>query len=107
MERLEPIARALDTDLTTLAIWAGAGFVLSLILIGRRPLGLLGDILLGVLGGIGGGWAFQRFGVDLGAYAAQIAESLSADATRHIGSFAEAFVGALVPTLLARIFIRS
>ena len=107
IERLEPITRALGTDPLTLGIWAGAGLVLSLVLIGRRPLGLLGDIVLGVLGGIAGGWAFNRFGVDLGVYATRVAPSLTVEATRHIGAFAEAFVGALALPVLARLLIRS
>jgi uncharacterized membrane protein YeaQ/YmgE (transglycosylase-associated protein family) len=103
---LGAVAAALGTDVLTLGVWAGAGFVLSLILIGRRPLGLAGDVLLGVAGGIGGGWAAKRFGIDLSVYALQIAPSLSENAAGVIGAFAEAFVGALIPPVLARLVIR-
>ncbi len=62
MEALNNIVATLGVDLTTAGIWLGAGFVLGLIMVGRRPLGLFGDILLGLVGGAAGGWAFERFG---------------------------------------------
>lgn len=105
-------ATYLQTDATTLGIWAGAGFLLGLILIGRRPLGLIGDLLFGIIGGVGGGYLFNRTGLDLDQYVARIAPSLqNADGSMsqnaiYIGSFAEAFIGALVLLILLRIIIR-
>ncbi|MGD2133192.1 MAG: hypothetical protein PVI23_10395 [Maricaulaceae bacterium] len=93
-------------DVTTLAIWAGAGLLLGIILVGRRPLFFIGDVVLGVLGGIAGGWAFNRFGVDLGQYVTQIAPDVSETLAAQIGAGVEAAIGAIVLLILARIVIR-
>jgi uncharacterized membrane protein YeaQ/YmgE (transglycosylase-associated protein family) len=78
-------------------------------MVGRRPLGLFGDIVLGLVGAIGAGWAFVRFGgeaADLGKYARQIAPSLTDANAGYIGAFVEAFIGALVLLILIRLLIR-
>jgi len=106
MEKINEIVAMLGVDLTTAGVWAGAGLVLGVILIGRRPLGLIGDILFGVIGGIGGGWAFNKFEIDLGQYATQISESITPETAALIGAFAEAFVGALVLLVILRILVR-
>jgi uncharacterized membrane protein YeaQ/YmgE (transglycosylase-associated protein family) len=110
LETLDTYSNAwLGVSAITAGIWAGAGFVLGLIMVGRRPLGLFGDILLGLIGGVGAGWALNRFGgemLDLGKYERQIAPSLSEVNAGYIGAFAESFIGALVLLLLIRLFIR-
>ena len=107
MEYLNQLVEILDAgDLTTLAIWAGAGLALGVILVGRRPLFFIGDVILGVAGGIGGGWAANRFGLDLGQYVSRVAADLPEGMDERIGAGAEAFLGALVLLLLARILIR-
>jgi uncharacterized membrane protein YeaQ/YmgE (transglycosylase-associated protein family) len=60
---------------------------------------------------VAGGWAFNRFdenvpAIDLGQYAKQAASSLTDVNAAYIGAFAEAFIGALVLLILARLLIR-
>jgi uncharacterized membrane protein YeaQ/YmgE (transglycosylase-associated protein family) len=111
MDALNRIAETLGADVNTIGVWAGAGFLLGLIMIGRRPLGLIGDLLLGIIGGAAGGWAFNYFdesvpAIDLGQYAQRVASSLSEQSAGYIGAFAEAFIGAFVLLILARLFVR-
>jgi uncharacterized membrane protein YeaQ/YmgE (transglycosylase-associated protein family) len=117
MEALNSIATALGAEsINTVFVWVGAGFLLGLIMIGRRPLGLLGDLLLGVIGGVAGGWAFLRFAgsvpaIDLSQYVSSLATrvgvtSLTETGADYIGAFLEAFVGALVLLILTRLFVR-
>jgi uncharacterized membrane protein YeaQ/YmgE (transglycosylase-associated protein family) len=112
METLNNFAASLGVDLIMAGIWLGAGFVLGLIMVGRRPLGLFGDLVIGLIGGGASGYLFHRFGgttIDAGQYVSMLAPSLD-DANpnypAYIGAFAEAFVGALVLLVLVRLFIR-
>lgn len=106
MDAINTTLANLGVDAATAGVWAGAGFLLGLILIGRRPLGLLGDLLLGIIGGIAGGFLFNRTGLDLDQYATRIAPSLGEENAAYVGAFAEAFIGALVLLILARVLIR-
>jgi uncharacterized membrane protein YeaQ/YmgE (transglycosylase-associated protein family) len=116
MEAFNSIAATLGTDINTIGVWAGAGFLLGLIMIGRRPLGLVGDLLLGIIGGVAGGWAFNTFddrvpAIDLGPYVLNAAAglgvtSLTEVGAAYIGAFFEALIGALVLLIIVRLFVR-
>lgn len=85
-----------------LATWFAAGLVAGALLMGRRPVGLLGDLVIGVLGGLIGGWATRRFGLDLSQYIGGVDANLA----RYIGDFLTAVIGAIVVLLVIRIVIR-
>ncbi len=113
MEVLNNIAAQLGAaDVVVLAIWAGTGLVLGLIMIGKRPLGLLGDMILGAAAGVGGGWAFLNFlhprDINLATLIQENIplESLTPENAIYIGAAAEAFIGALVILILLRLIIR-
>lgn len=106
MDSLDQYAAYLGVDAITAGVWIATGFLLGLIMIGKRPLGLLGDLFFGIAGAIGGGWGFIRAGIDLGEYATQIAPSLSELNAAYVGAAAEAFIGALVILILLRLVIR-
>lgn len=106
METLNQYAAYLGVDAITAGVWIGTGFILGLIMVGKRPLGLLGDLIFGIAGAIGGGWGFIRANIDLGEYATQVAASLDATTAGYVGAAAEAFIGALVILILLRLIIR-
>lgn len=106
MESLNQYAAYLGVDAITAAVWIGTGFVLGLIMVGKRPLGLLGDLVVGILGAVGSGWGFIQADIDLGDYAAQVAPTLSEPNAGYVGAAAEAFIGALVILILLRLVIR-
>jgi uncharacterized membrane protein YeaQ/YmgE (transglycosylase-associated protein family) len=117
MEALNSIATALGAEsINTVFVWVGAGFLLGLIMIGRRPLGLIGDLLLGIIGGVAGGWVFLKFAgglpaLDLAAHVTNLATrvgvtSLTETSAGYIGAFLEALIGALLLLILTRLFVR-
>jgi len=106
MNAVNDLLAKLGVDATTAGVWLGAGVIVALIMIGRRPLGLFGDLLISILGAVAGGWASGRFGLDLGPQAMRIAPSLTETNAAYVGAFAEAFIGALVLLVVARLVIR-
>jgi len=79
----------------TLIIWIVVGAITGIILdtlIGGMRMGLGGAILIGVVGAMISGWAFDAFGI-------QILSGL-------IGTIAEAMVGAVVLLLIFGVFRR-
>jgi len=66
-----------------------AGWLAKAVIPGEAPRGVLGDLLIGVVGAIAGGWIFNYFGHP-GATGL------------NIGSIVVAFVGAVVVLWLAR-----
>lgn len=106
MQTLNEAAAYLGVDAITLGVWLGTGFMLGLIMVGKRPLGLLGDLFFGMVGGLGGGWGFVQADIDLAQYASQIAPTLSEQSAGYVGAAAEAFIGALLLLVLLRLVIR-
>ncbi len=106
MDVLNQYAGYLGVDAITAGVWIATGFVLGLIMVGKRPLGLMGDLFFGIAGAVGGGWGFIRANIDLGQYATQVAATLSETSAGYIGAAAEAFIGALVILILLRLVIR-
>jgi uncharacterized membrane protein YeaQ/YmgE (transglycosylase-associated protein family) len=79
----------------TLIIWIVVGAITGIILdtlIGGMRMGLGGAILIGVVGAMISGWAFDAFGI-------QILSGL-------IGTIAEAMIGAVVLLLIFGVFRR-
>ena len=66
-----------------------AGWLGKMVIPGEGPGGLLGDLLIGIVGAIAGGWIFNAFG-HVGATGV------------NIGSIVVAFVGAVVVLWLMR-----
>jgi len=64
MIALADAAASLGLDFAMVSGWAFAGLVAGLVMIGGRPLGLFGDLILGVLAGTASGWAAARFGLE-------------------------------------------
>jgi uncharacterized membrane protein YeaQ/YmgE (transglycosylase-associated protein family) len=86
----------------TLAIWFAAGLVAGALLMGRRPVGLLGDLIIGVIGGFIGGWVTSRTGVRLSDYIGGVDPTIA----NYAGEFLTAVVGAAVVLLILRLLIR-
>ncbi len=75
-----------------LLIGLAAGWVAGQIMGGRRPYGLLGDLVLGLIGGVAGSWLFGVLGIAAGGY---------------IGYFVTALVGAILLIFLVRLIKRA
>jgi len=68
-----------------------AGWLAKMVIPGEGPRGVLGDLVIGIVGAIAGGWIFNYFGRP-GATGV------------NIGSIVVAFVGAVVVLWLMRLF---
>ena len=69
-----------------------AGWLAKMVIPGEAPKGVLGDLVIGVVGAIAGGWIFNYFGHP-GATGV------------NVGSIVVAFIGAAVVLWLARQFV--
>jgi uncharacterized membrane protein YeaQ/YmgE (transglycosylase-associated protein family) len=69
-----------------------AGWLAKMVIPGEAPRGVLGDLLIGVVGAIAGGWIFNYFGHP-GATGV------------NLGSIVVAFAGAVVVLWLMRQFV--
>ena len=87
---------------TTWAIWFAAGLVAGILLMGRRPLGFLGDLVIGVAGGLLGGWATDYFDIRMADYIGGVDDPLRG----YIGDFLTALIGAVILLIILRILIR-
>ncbi len=93
-------------DALNVGTWALAGLVLAVLFVGgKRPLGFIGDIIMGVIGGFLAGFLGQRIGFD---FAEQIATSggLESSTAGYLSSFISGLLGALVLLILLRVFVR-
>lgn len=79
---------SLETFLIWLIVGAVAGFLAGLIVRGGS-LGLVGDIIVGILGAIVGGWLFATLGIHIAA--------------GIVGTILTATIGAVVLLLLIRV----
>ncbi len=68
-----------------------AGWLAKMVIPGEGPRGVLGDLVIGIVGAIAGGWIFNYFGH-------------SGATGVNIGSIVVAFVGAVVVLWLMRLF---
>jgi uncharacterized membrane protein YeaQ/YmgE (transglycosylase-associated protein family) len=68
-----------------------AGWLARMVIPGEGPAGLLGDLVIGAVGALVGGWIFNAFGH-------------SGATGVNIGSIVVAFVGAVVVLWLMRLF---
>lgn len=71
-----------------LLIGLGAGYVAGQIMGGNRPFGLIGDLVLGLIGALVGGWGLGLLGLGGGG--------------GLIGSFVVALIGAMALVWIAR-----
>ncbi|GLQ24076.1 hypothetical protein GCM10007853_19500 [Algimonas ampicilliniresistens] len=69
-----------------------AGWAAGSVMKAARPYGLIGDVILGILGAIAGGWLFGLLGLS---------------ASGLIGSFVTAFIGAMILIWLVRAIKKS
>jgi uncharacterized membrane protein YeaQ/YmgE (transglycosylase-associated protein family) len=69
-----------------------AGWLAKMVIPGEGPRGVLGDLVIGIVGAIAGGWIFNYFGHP-GATGV------------NIGSIVVAFIGAVVVLWLMRQFV--
>jgi uncharacterized membrane protein YeaQ/YmgE (transglycosylase-associated protein family) len=86
-----------------LATWFAAGLAAGSLLGGRRPVGLFGDLIVGVLGGFLGGWAADKTGIRLSDLFEGV---MSQRLAGVVGEFLTALVGALIVLVILRIAIR-
>jgi uncharacterized membrane protein YeaQ/YmgE (transglycosylase-associated protein family) len=86
----------------TLGLWLVAGLVAGALLMGRRPLGLLGDLAVGLIGGFFGGWLMDRMDVKVSDYIDGVNNRIA----NQIGEFFTALVGAIIVLLILRVVIR-
>ena len=70
-----------------LLIGLGAGYLAGQVMKGKRPYGLVGDLVLGLLGAVVGGWVIGLLGFAAGGL---------------IASFVTAFLGAVLLIFLVR-----
>jgi uncharacterized membrane protein YeaQ/YmgE (transglycosylase-associated protein family) len=80
------------TVLAWLIVGLIAGWLAKMVIPGEAPRGVLGDLVIGVVGAIAGGWIFNYFGHP-GATGV------------NVGSILVAFVGAVVVLWLMRQFV--
>jgi uncharacterized membrane protein YeaQ/YmgE (transglycosylase-associated protein family) len=109
LKSLEDIFRSLETvgfagvDVLTLTTWFLAGLVASMLLMGRRPIGRLGDMVVGVVGGLLGGWVSETTGWRLSSLITGVRND---DLRDFVGEFLTAVAGAIVVLLILRILLR-
>ena len=80
------------TILAWLIVGIIAGWLAKMVIPGEGPRGVLGDLVIGVVGAIAGGWIFNYFGHP-GATGL------------NVGSIVVAFIGAVVVLWLMRQFV--
>ncbi len=80
------------TILAWLIVGIIAGWLAKMVIPGEGPKGVLGDLVIGVVGAIAGGWIFNYFGHP-GATGV------------NVGSIVVAFIGAVVVLWLMRQFV--
>ncbi len=90
-------------DVVTLGLWIIVGVLAGSLLPGRRPLGLLGSMIGGVLGGLGAGYVIKQYP---SLNPAQYISGVDPTIQGWIGAFIAALVGAIVVLLLLRIIFR-
>lgn len=86
----------------TIALWFAAGAAAGTLLMGKRPFGLLGDLVIGVLGGFLGGWATAKTGLRLERYISGIDDGLAST----LAEFLTALIGAIVVLVIIRLVVR-
>jgi uncharacterized membrane protein YeaQ/YmgE (transglycosylase-associated protein family) len=82
--------------LLLIIVWIIAGALAKAVVPGEAPIGILGDLVVGVVGGVVGGWlvgAFTGYGAAYGAGS-------------WIGSIVVAFLGGVVFLLILRALTR-
>ena len=84
----------MDTLLVWILVGLVAGFLASHIALGHG-LGLLGDIVVGIIGAFVGGWLLPKLGVHMGGL------------TPIVATIASATIGAVVLLLLLRLIRRA
>ena len=96
MLQLQTDTISFQVDLTTLLVWAFvglvAGFLASRAMLGHG-VGLLGDIVVGIVGAVIGGFLAKSFGIQVSVSGAPI-----------VGQIIIAFVGALILLIILRLF---
>lgn len=83
---------ALEAILIWILIGGVAGWLAGMVMKSSGPFGLIGDIILGILGAIFGGWLLGMLGISFGGI---------------IGSIVTAFIGAVILIFLARLIKRA
>jgi uncharacterized membrane protein YeaQ/YmgE (transglycosylase-associated protein family) len=78
-----------------LIVGAVAGWLAGLVVTGRG-FGLVGDIIIGVVGALIGGWLLPRLGIHISAGINNV----------EIGQFIEAFIGAVILLIILRLVRR-
>jgi uncharacterized membrane protein YeaQ/YmgE (transglycosylase-associated protein family) len=78
-----------------LIVGAIAGWLAGLVVKGRG-FGLVGDIIIGIVGALIGGWLLPRLGIRISAGINNV----------EIGQFIEAFIGAVILLIILRLVRR-
>jgi uncharacterized membrane protein YeaQ/YmgE (transglycosylase-associated protein family) len=78
-----------------LIVGAVAGWLAGLVVKGRG-FGLVGDIIIGIVGALIGGWLLPRLGIRISAGITNV----------EIGQFIEAFIGAVILLIILRLVRR-
>jgi uncharacterized membrane protein YeaQ/YmgE (transglycosylase-associated protein family) len=78
-----------------LIVGAVAGWLAGLVVKGRG-FGLVGDIIIGIVGALIGGWLLPRLGIRISAGINNV----------EIGQFIEAFIGAVILLIILRLVRR-
>jgi uncharacterized membrane protein YeaQ/YmgE (transglycosylase-associated protein family) len=91
-------------DVFTVGTWAAAGLLIGLLfVVGQRPMGLIGDIILGIFGG----FLFGFLGVILKFDFADYMPASTGEYAPRIASFLAALLGGLTLLVLIRLIKRN
>ncbi len=82
-----------------IGLWIAAGVLAGFFVLGRRPLGILGDLIIGVIGGGVAGWVASKSDIMF----ADFIDGVDQSTARYIGEFVTALIGAFVVVLLVRV----
>lgn len=86
-----------------IGVWMFIGVIAGGLLPGRRPLGMLGSMIGGVIGALGAGYVVDQFPK---LNPAGYISGLPTNITEMVGALIAALVGALIVLILLRLFVR-
>jgi uncharacterized membrane protein YeaQ/YmgE (transglycosylase-associated protein family) len=86
---------SIESIIIFLIVGAIAGWLAGLVVKGRG-FGLVGDIIIGIVGALIGGWLLPRLGIRISAGINNV----------EIGQFIEAFIGAVILLIILRLVRR-
>ncbi|MCG8441939.1 MAG: hypothetical protein MI723_09025 [Caulobacterales bacterium] len=94
-------AMVFGIPVVTLGIWILAGMLAGTLFAGGGPVGFIGNVIFGVLGGLVGGWATSTLGINPASFITGVSPEVAA----YGGSFITALFGALILLIVLRFIV--